>query len=204
MYIELNLVSNQSIFSPVYTLIARERKLVNDDSEVITAICEFISDNITSFDAALSDKELVSRLQNLDQISIVDFYSIKFMLANSGLDILVNSVAELEVNADQIPEGMLEYNVVDNIATNQSFVKPSSKIVLDADSSDLHQVYSEIVSGFGFFQTPILSGYRNPLTANLDLLKQTEVAIGVAPTSITTYINSVLEYLGKSIILIQN
>jgi hypothetical protein len=34
------------------------------------------------------------------------------MLANSGIDILVTEVSESEVNSEEIPDGMMEYNVL--------------------------------------------------------------------------------------------
>lgn len=204
MYIELNLVRNQNIFSPVFNLITRKRVVVEDNTGVMEEICKFLNENVVTFDAALADKELVSKLQRISEMGISDFYSLKFILANSGLDILVHKVAEMAPNEEVVPDGMLEYNVIDDFDPTGSFIKSASKIVVSDESSDLYEVYKRIIEGYDFFTSDLCSGYQNPLTTNLDLIKQTEQAIGVAPSSITTYINSVLEYLGKSLIVIQN
>jgi hypothetical protein len=188
----------------VFNLISRKRVIAEDNTGVMEEICKFLNESVVTFDAALADKELVSKLQSVSEMGISDFYSLKFLLANSGLDILVYKVAELEPNAEEVPAGMLEYNVIDDLEVTGSFVKSASKIVVSDEASDLYEVYKRIIEAYDFFSGDLCSSYSNPLTTNLDLIKQTEQAIGVAPSSITTYINSVLEYLGKNLIVIQN
>lgn len=203
MNLEINLVRTNSTFYQMCSLITRSRRIVNSDEEVMSAIIDFIHENIPTFDAAMADKEFVAKLQGLEAMTITDFYALKFFLSQSvGIDIIVGSVAEMEVNASEIAEGTYEYNVFDELPSEYNFVKDMTKIVTSSESGDMGSVYSKIVEMYGYFESPLFSSYRNPLKTNIELLKSTEVAMGVTPPSISNYINSVLEYLGKRIILI--
>lgn len=200
MILEINLVFSKSIYSNAFTLIARERTEITDDEQALIKIADFIKDHIDSFDAAIPDKDIINRLQTVEFTTISEFFSLKFLIANFGLDILVNLVSELEVNPDTISENTIEYNIIDMFDANPSFIKYASKVVTTSESGDMYTVYSKVVDGFGFFNSPLTEGFNNPLNTALSTLKKSEELIGVSPVSITTQINSILEYLGKRII----
>lgn len=202
MFLEINLVFSQSIYSNAFTLIARDRMVVEDDGQVLTQVSEFIKDHIESFDAAIPDKDLMNRLQVINLNTVSDFYSLKFLLASFGLDILLSYVAELEINPSEISEGMTEYNIIDELDNTPSFVRSASKVAVENESGDLHTVYSKVIEGFGFFNSELTAGFNNPLTRSLKVLTQSEELMGVSPIAVTTEINSILEYLGKRIIAI--
>lgn len=202
MLLEINLVFSQSIYSNTFTLIARDRVEVADDGQVLEQVAEFIKNHIESFDAAIPDKDLMNRLQTLDLTTVSDFYSLKFILASFGLDILCNYVAEMEVNASEISDNTTEYNIIDELDDAPSFVRSASKVVVTNESGDMHTVYSKVIEGFGFFNSELTAGFNNPLTRSLGVLTRSEELIGVSPVPVTTEINSILEYLGKKIIAI--
>lgn len=202
MILEINLVFSQSIYANAFTLIARDRVVAEDDSQALVKIADFIKDHIESFDAAISDKDLINRLQTVEFRTISELFSLKFMIASFGIDILVNTVAELEVNPTEISENTVEYNIIDMIDAEPSFIKSASKVVVSNEAGDMHTVYSKVVDGFGFFNNQLTEGFNNPLVRALDTLKKSEQLIGVSPVSITTEINSILDYLGKKVIAI--
>lgn len=202
MNLELNLVKTQSIYSRVSSSIARQRTLINNESEAMSAIMSFIADNIEIFDAALSNKALVNQLQNLTDLTIDEFSSLKFMLASNGLDILAWAISDNELNEVEVPDGILEYNVVDRNNSLMSFLEFSTKINISEESSTLADMYQRIVDMYGLFEGDLFVGYLNPLSSQVQVLRQTEQTLGVTPNAITTYLNSVLEYLGKEIYVI--
>jgi hypothetical protein len=202
MLLEINLVFSQSIYSNTFTLVARDRVEVEDDGQVLNQVAEFIKNHIESFDAAIPDKDLMNRLQTLNLTTISDLYSLKFILANFGLDILCSYVAELEVNPIEISDNTIEYNIIDELDDTPSFVRGASKVVVSNEAGDLHTVYSKVIEGFGFFNSELTAGFNNPLTRSLNVLTQSETMMGVSPVPVTTEINSILEYLGKKIIAI--
>jgi hypothetical protein len=202
--IEFNLVKTQGMFSPVYTLLMRKRINIDtkDNAQILQSALDFLKENHDTLVAALSDQDFVEKIMAADSTTMDEFMSIKYILTQSGLDVLVNEVAELEINPEDIEEGTNEYSLIDNL-TNGTF-KLATKVVLPDESSNLSMVYEKLTGLYNFFNTPVTSNYRNPLTVQLGQLKRIEETVGVASTQITSYINSVLEYLGKSIILITN
>jgi len=192
------------MFSPVYTLLMRKRINIDtkDNAQILQSALDFLKENHDTLVAALSDQDFVEKIMAADSTTMDEFMSIKYILTQSGLDVLVNEVAELEINPEDIEEGTNEYSLIDNL-TNGTF-KLATKVVLPDESSNLSMVYEKLTGLYNFFNTPVTSNYRNPLTVQLGQLKRIEETVGVASTQITSYINSVLEYLGKSIILITN
>lgn len=202
MTLELNLVFSQSIYASAFTLISRSRVETETEDQALSAIASFIKNNIDSFDAAIADKDLVNRLQNVEFTTIGELYSLKYLIASFGLDILFNYVAEMEVDPTDIGDNMVEYNIIDELDNTPSFIRSASKVVVSNEAGDLHTVYSKIVDGFGFFNSDLTAGFNNPLMRDLTILKQAEDLMGVSPVPVTTEINSILEYLGKKVIAI--
>lgn len=202
MLLELNLVFSQSIYANAFTLVSRSRVMTENEDQVLTAIASFIKDNIETFDAAIADKDLVNRLQTVEFRTIGELYSLKYMIASFGLDILFNAVAELEVNPSEIAENTVEYNIIDELDSDPTFIRSASKVIISNEAGDLYSVYSKIIEGFGFFDTELTAGFNNPLTRDLTILKQSEELMGISPVAVTTEINSILEYLGKKVIAI--
>lgn len=200
--LEINLVKCQGPFSPVYTLISRERIVANDAGDIIDAAMNFLKANSDTLAAGLADTDLVARIMNAKDVTIDSFMSLKFILAQAGMDVLVHQVAELEVGKDGIADGTNEYNVIDNLT--DGIAKIATKVVVPSNSSNLGEVYDKICNLYNFFNTELLKSYKNPLEGQLSQLKRIESAVGVSSNQITTYLNSILEYLGKSIILISN
>lgn len=204
MKLEVNLVKSMSVYSSTFTYIARKRFNCANDGEVMSAIEDFIKDNIDTIGIAVRDKGFVSQLSNVHGLTIDTLYSLKFRLAMYGLDILFFSVADKEVNEIEIPEGILEYNVIDqNDTAGSSFVKFDTKVAVEKDTM-LSVVYEKILGMYGMFEGDLFSQYKNPIKIQLGILKANEEQTGKDPSLITTYINSVLEYHGKNFIVIAN
>lgn len=204
MKLELNLVMNQGIYSPVFRILDRKRVENYESTYVMKLIAEFIRGNDAILNNWLSDKDLVNRLSNVtDDMTVTEFMSIKYLLAEAGLDILVYTVADMEVNDTDIPVGEFEFNVVDDYSVSESFIKNSTKISLKEEN--YYELYARIQDMYSFFELGSLAGYsNNPLRKSLDALKITAESMGVTPISLTNEINSTLEYLGKKLILITN
>lgn len=202
MLLELNLVKNQGVYSQVFTSLARKRVLVENDTDALSEVCKFIRENLDTFDAALTNKALISQLETIEMMTIDDFSCFRFMIANAGLDILIFGVSDVETNEEGVPEGYTEYNVIDNNQCLSSFIKFCTKVVADNDTPSFGKLYSTVVGMYGFFQGELFTGFRNPLTTQLQVITESEEKLGVAPSASTQYLNSVLQYLGKDIIVI--
>lgn len=203
MNIEFSLVYSESFPARVFSLMMRSRIVANNDEEILDGVCKFVTENIEQFDQVLIDKDMVNRLKNLQLTTISELYSLKYLLAQSGLDILIHQVAELEINADGIEEGGEEVIVVNNLDATSAIARPAAKIHHNEADDSKSALYSKIVDMYGFFSTDLTAGFKNPFTSLLDQLKRINDSIGVSPESFIIPIESTLEYLGKSIIVIQ-
>jgi hypothetical protein len=202
MNLELNLVKTQSIHARVSSLIARKRVKAENTTEAMEAITAFIADNMITINAAITDRALTSQLSDLKSLTVDELYSLKYILAsNGGIDLIIVNVADLEVNEFEIPKDIIEYNVIDNLRAPLNFIKWSTKVPL-SNKGNLTELYKTIIEMYGLFEGNLFTGSQNPLEYQLGVLQQTEMALGITPSAITTYLNGVLEYLGKDIYVI--
>jgi hypothetical protein len=204
MNLELNLVKNTGIYDKVFTLLSRTRVKVSNDSEVMSSILTFIGENINVFDSVFSDKGFVDRLENLDTLTNEHLFGLKFIMAQSGIDLIFYTVSDDEDNPVDIPEGMIEYISINNIHSTSLITKFATKFVMSESNLKVSEVYKTMNEIYDNFGGELLSDLMNPIQSQIQFLERDENYIGVTPTSITNYLNSVFNYLGKDLIVITN
>lgn len=204
MNLELNLVKKRDIYTKVYTSLARKRVLINNDTEAMDNIASFISDNIEVFDAAFSDKNFVTKLQSLSNLTIDSYSSLRYILSQNGLDVVAWIVPDPEINPEVVPDDMAEYNIVDMLDAASHFLKLCTKLQVPENNLNLYEVYSNIIDRYNFFNGELFEGQRNPFLDQLSIIKENMTLLGESSTASTTYLNSVLEFLGKEIYIIIN
>lgn len=204
MNLELNLVKNTGIYDKVFTLLSRTRVKASNDSEVMSSILAFIGENINVFDSVFSDKGLVDRLENLDTLTNEHLFGLKFIMAQSGIDLIFYTVSDDEDNPVDIPEGVLEYISINDIHSTSLITKFATKFVMSESGLKVSEVYKTMNEVYDNFGGELLSDLMNPIQSQIQFLERDENYIGVTPTSITNYLNSVFNYLGKDLIVITN
>jgi len=204
MKLELNLVKSPQIDSRTVKFLARNRYEVASEPEVMDAIQKFITDNISTFTAALTNQRLVAQLEQLKDLTVSQFQGLRYVLAMNGLDIWYFAVKEGEVNDTEIPDDVIEYTILDNDQMSYGFIPMAFRFIQPRSEMSISAVYQEIVSAFGLFEGSFYVGMKNPLKASIDTVVESEKILGVAPKSSTTYINSILEYLHKDMRAITN
>lgn len=204
MNLELNLVKNTGIYDKVFTLLSRTRVKVSNDSEVMSSILTFIGENINVFDSVFSDKGFVDRLESLDILTNEHLFGLKFIMAQSGIDLIFYTVSDDEDNPVDIPEGMIEYISINNIHSTSLITKFATKFVMSESNLKVSEVYKTMNEIYDNFGGELLSDLMNPIQSQIQFLERDENYIGVTPTSITNYLNSVFNYLGKDLIVITN
>lgn len=203
MTIELNLVFSQGIYASVFSLLARQRTKIESTEDTMAAVLKFLNDNSEVLRDTLSDEDLINRIISTEFLTISEFMSLKYLLASSGVDVLVYEVADLEVDPESIPEDQTEYMIINDLDITNG-VKLASKFVVPSKEIDLYSVYAKAIEVGNFFTTELTKGYKNPLLNALSTLKQSEQLLGNSPVGITTAIESMLKYLGISIVAITN
>jgi hypothetical protein len=199
MKLEVTLVKTKTIDSKMAKFLARSRYDVTDDASALTAIGKFIADNISTFQAALTDQRLLSQLQNLSGLTINQLQCLKYILASKGIDIWFYYVTDGAVNEADIDAGMFEYNVLDFCTINGSFIPFCTKFIQSSTDNSMVKLYTDIVDGYGLFEGSLFAGMVNPIKNMIDAMKTDEQALGVVSSMKTTYVNSILEYLRKDV-----
>lgn len=204
MNLEVNLVKVDTIDSKLSKLLARNRFLVENDTQALDSIVKFIADNASTFNAALTDQRLVAQLQNLSSLTITDLDCLRYILSSKGIDIWYFYVSDVEVDQTDIPTGIFEYNVVDTSNMMSAFIPFSTKITQAQTENKLTTLYDKIIDMYGLFSGKLFSGINNPIKVMVDSMKGDEEILGTVPTTKSTYCNSIFDFLKKDIKVITN
>lgn len=204
MNLELNLVKIENIYSQASKIIARRRVLVGNDTEAMSQIISFITDNIDIFNSILTDKSLVAKLENLQSLSIDEFQCLRYILAENGVDILIWAIADVETNEDGVPTGQMEYNLVDRTNYSSNFIPFCTKLNVMQNDFKVSDVYKKIVNLYGLFNSTLFEDRPNPILNDITVMEQQESVLGTAPVAVTTHVNSILEFVGKITYVIMN
>lgn len=197
MKLELTLIKSPSIDTKMGKFLARTRYEVSNDTEVLDAITKFIAENISTFTSAMTDQRFLGQLQSLNNLTINEFSCLRYIFATKGLDIWAWYVREGEVNADELSANTFEYNVLDKESAN-SFIPMCTRFIQTTNENSLVKLYTSIVDAFGLFEGSLFVGMNNPIMTTVNAMKSDEV-IGVVSNFKTTYINSILDFLGKDL-----
>lgn len=208
MNLEVNLVSVGSMGAKMGILISRNRYLVQNDTEALDSIAKFIADNESTFNLKLTDQRLVAQLSSLKNLTISDFLGLRNVLGSgrTGLDIWVNYVSDVEINPKDLPQGLVEYNIIDNANMMGAFIPFSTKLTQPENEVDLLAVYKKSIEIFGLYSSPLFEGLSAPLTRAVKTLEMYQKPLGPAgyPPMITTAINSYFEQLKKEFYVISS
>jgi hypothetical protein len=177
--------------------LARSRYEVTNDTEALDAIAKFIAENISTFTSALTDQRLVGQLQSLNNLTINEFSCLRYILASNGLDIWTWYVKEGEVNQDEVSGNTFEYNVLDK-DTATSFIPMCTRFIQAKSENSLVKLYTNIVDAFGLFEGRLFVGMNNPIMTTVKAMESDEL-IGVVSNIKTSYVNSILDFLGKDL-----
>jgi type IV secretory pathway ATPase VirB11/archaellum biosynthesis ATPase len=199
MNLELNLVKTRSIDSKIGKLIQRHRVEVENSSDVMVAICKFIRDNNATFTAALTDQVFVEKLANINSLTISEFNCLRYVLAEKGLDIWVWSTKVDEVNPNEVPSSVFEYSIIDTSFIQGGFIPFATRFIQTNSDNSLPTVYTQILDAYGLFQSQLFSSMKNPLKNMIEAMKVDQDAVGMVSSTKTTYVNSMLEFIGKDI-----
>lgn len=195
--IEVNLYSipTQDPESMVGRCVARSR--FNKESmgvSIMEFVKGFLKENLGKFETSIGNEDLVSFINNSTVMSTKDLSTINYCLQEIGYKVQIQNVADDEENAVGVPEGVVEWNVIDCNFIQYDY--PTTTKIIPGAGSDIPTVLKQIVKQSGLFDTNKFSGVKNPFTeliANLDRIKSTSGSI--SPT-IVSKIYGLLDQMG--------
>lgn len=205
MILEINLVKVDSMGSMRGKLLERKRyPSVDTDGDMLNSTVRFIKDNLDVFMPAVTDSNLIEKLRNLRTMTIQELYELRYVLSSKfGIDLWIQFVADLEVNSQEVPDNAIEFNIVDH--TNLIGVTPfATKKVQMENRVSLTDIYTAINDMYGLFSEPLFNGMINPIKGIVASAKKDEELVGRIPVNRTAYLNSLIELLGKQLMVISN
>jgi hypothetical protein len=151
-------------------------------------------------ETVLNNADITEFIKSDSFMNNKDFQSINYMLGEVGYRVLVNFVADDEVNALAVPSGVTEYNVID-----ESFIQndlPTVTKINRNPGDSISEVLDSVVTQSGLFSPNTIPGVKNPLTILINNLKSEEKERGTISTTISGQLYLDLEYMGIKIFII--
>lgn len=161
----------------------------------------FLKNNLSHFESALKNSDIVDFINGDLTMRTKDFASINYYLAKAGYLVQIQNVTDDEENPVSIPAGVTEWNIIDTTFLQYDY--PTTMKVIPADGMDIVEVLDKIIGQLSFFDKDVLGSVRNPLREDVEQLKKVKNINGSASISLTTRIYDTLANLGIKIFTAQ-
>lgn len=161
----------------------------------------FLKNNLSHFESALKNSDIVDFINGDLTMRTKDFASINYYLAKAGYLVQIQNVTDDEENPVSVPAGVTEWNIIDTTFLQYDY--PTTMKVIPADGMDIVEVLDKIIGQLSFFDRDVLGSVRNPLREDVEQLKKVKNINGSASISLTTRIYDTLANLGIKIFTAQ-
>lgn len=206
MKLELTLVQQPSVFSPVSTYINRKTVDLPEGTElksnVVSEAVKFLNEQADYLETQVPNRSILLSLAGKGaSYTLVDLMSVRYLLAASGFDLKIYAINELDSQLT-VEGGGFEYNYISKNDYVAGFVPTVTRSVSKEELSTtevLESMYSGI-NPFGKDMIPSDVIIKN----NLDVIKESETLTGRYPTSLADQISDVFLFLGLEVNIIKN
>src|SRR5574344_1484301 len=194
--IEVNLfyLPSKDAYAKVGKLVARSR--FDKDSlgvGVMQFVKGFLKNNLSSFESALGNTELVNLINNDVTITTRDLACINYYLVDAGFKLQIQNVTEDEENPDTVTVGTVEWNIIDyNFLQND--YPTTVKII--SRGTDVPTMLGDVIDKSGLFSEDKFSGVKNPFTILRASLENAKNVNGSVPSGVTMKIYNLLDQMG--------
>ena len=157
----------------------------------------FLKNNVSTFQSALGNPELVSLINDDTALTTRDFACINYYLVKAGFKVQIQNVADDVPNENNIPTGVVEWNIIDHNFIQNDY--PTTTKIIPSDGQDIADILKGVIDHTGLFNPDKFGGVKNPFTvlvANLERIKKTNGSIN---STITTKIYGILDDLGINV-----
>lgn len=161
----------------------------------------FLKNNLSHFESALKNSDIVDFINGDLTMRTKDFASINYYLAKAGYLVQIQNVTDDEENPVSVPAGITEWNIIDTTFLQYDY--PTTMKVIPTDGMDIVEVLDKIIDQLSFFDKDVLGSVRNPLKEDVEQLKKVKNINGSASISLTTRIYDTLANLGIKIFTAQ-
>ena len=161
----------------------------------------FLRNNLSHFESALKNSDIVDFINSDITMRTKDFASINYYLAQAGYLVQIQNVTDDEDNPVSVPAGITEWNIIDTTFLQYDY--PTTMKVIPADGMDVVEVLDKIIGQLSFFDRDTLGSVRNPLKEYVENMKKVKNLNGSVSMSLTTKIYETLANLGIKIFTAQ-
>lgn len=161
----------------------------------------FLRNNLSHFESALKNSDIVDFINSDITMRTKDFASINYYLAQAGYLVQIQNVTDDEENPVSVPAGITEWNIIDTTFLQYDY--PTTMKVIPADGMDVVEVLDKIIGQLSFFDRDALGSVRNPLKEYVENMKKVKNLNGSVSISLTTKIYETLANLGIKIFTAQ-
>jgi predicted RNA binding protein with dsRBD fold (UPF0201 family) len=161
----------------------------------------FLKNNLSHFESALKNSDIVDFINGDLTMRTKDFASINYYLAQAGYLVQIQNVTDDEDNPVSVTAGITEWNIIDTTFLQYDY--PTTMKVIPADGMDVVEVLDKIIGQLSFFDRDTLGSVRNPLKEDVENMKKVKNLNGSASISLTTKIYETLANLGIKIFTAQ-
>lgn len=161
----------------------------------------FLRNNLSHFESALKNSDIVDFINSDITMRTKDFASINYYLAQAGYLVQIQNVTDDEENPVSVPAGITEWNIIDTTFLQYDY--PTTMKVIPADGMDVVEVLDKIIGQLSFFDRDALGSVRNPLKEYVENMKKIKNLNGSVSISLTTKIYETLANLGIKIFTAQ-
>ena len=161
----------------------------------------FLRNNLSHFESALKNSDIVDFINSDITMRTKDFASINYYLAQAGYLVQIQNFTDDEENPVSVPAGITEWNIIDTTFLQYDY--PTTMKVIPADGMDVVEVLDKIIGQLSFFDRDTLGSVRNPLKEYVENMKKVKNLNGSVSISLTTKIYETLANLGIKIFTAQ-
>lgn len=197
--IEVNLFSIGSADSNIGRCVSRARY----DREVLGVsplefVRGFLKDNLESVETKISSSELMDLISNKSIAwTRKDFATVSYLLQKAGYKVTIWNVAEDEENANSVPSGVLEWNIIDNNYMQHDY--PTVTKIVPAESEKITETIKKLLEFVNLFDETKFKGIANPLTKLKATLDFEVEKTGNVNSAIVSQIYLILKQMGVEV-----
>lgn len=197
--LEFNLLSQRGGFGGnTFFLLNRKREELVDP---MTQIPSYLNEIIPLIENSVMDKSLIDIIQTSgSNMTVPTFQSIRYLLSKeSQLDIMFFNVPDNSPNEFDIPEGLIEFNIINKNWVEERMIPMASKFNQQSSDWQMSTVYESIMRSYQFFDKN--NGFdQNPAAQLISYVRANESTAGQAPIPVTTGLNAMFSYMGIEVI----
>jgi len=196
--IEVSLYIIPTVDSTVGRLVSRSRySKENMGVSVPNFVKGFLKDNLNEFSSALKNPELENLINSDTTMTMRDIACLNYYLQKVGFTLKIQNVTDDEENASDIPEGAVEWNIIDYNFIQNDY--PTALKITPSESEDTIDILERVIKQSGLFDESKFSGVKNPFTPVMASLKSIRDTMGSVNAGLLTQVYTILDRAGVKV-----